>query len=263
MNKFLVRISFLAAGLQARETEVPATGGASGYAGDWGDGGAAGDGLDEDLASLGAADGEWKDAIDIGIEEASSISGGAAGAGRPHGHLNGMVGELDEEAPGVDPVAAWRQKPIPADLVAAGSPTNEFPQGLTSPVGRLPLGGAVGTWSYHWPGDVTYLYFSAFYRGLWGTLWGRFTPCVYGRIHLFHLFELLAAHIDASKAFLKCLCTNTQQRLWYILASVAVRTRMHAFACDCRGLCWSSSDVAASPWTSSRCSPRVRIPASV
>ncbi|KAL8441569.1 hypothetical protein Emag_007062 [Eimeria magna] len=110
----------IASGADSKGADMPAVGGASGAAGDWGEEGlAGGDGLDEDLASLGAADGEWKDAIDIGIDD-MSISAATAGAGGVHAHLNGGPVASHDDAPGADPTAAWRQKPIPADLLAAG-----------------------------------------------------------------------------------------------------------------------------------------------
>lgn len=113
-------------GGEMKETDLLAKGGIPGAADDWAEaGGAGGDGLDEDMASLGAADGEWKDDFDIGVDDAaiSAVGAGAAGA---HGHLNGGPGEAHDDAPGADPTAAWRQKPIPADLIAAGMPVNTF-----------------------------------------------------------------------------------------------------------------------------------------
>ncbi|KAL8435288.1 hypothetical protein Efla_002543 [Eimeria flavescens] len=103
-----------------KDADLPGGGAAPGAAGDWGDAGVAGgDGLEEDLASLGAAEGEWKDAIDIGIEDVA-VSAAAGGVGA-HAHLNGgpAAGPHDE-APGADPTAAWRHRAIPADQVAAG-----------------------------------------------------------------------------------------------------------------------------------------------
>ncbi|KAL8448978.1 hypothetical protein Emed_003330 [Eimeria media] len=107
-------------GAESKGADMPVGGGAPGAGGDWGEEGlAGGDGLDEDLASLGAADGEWKDAIDIGIDDVS-ISAATTGAAGAHAHLNGASAASHEDAPGADPTAAWRQKPIPADLLAAG-----------------------------------------------------------------------------------------------------------------------------------------------
>ncbi|CDJ39209.1 coatomer alpha subunit, putative [Eimeria tenella] len=91
-----------------------------GKARDWGEGGVVGSDEGEDFASLGAAaEGEWKDAIDIGVEDDAAVSG-AAGAWKVHGAINGKSGETYAEAPGADPTVAWRQNPIPSDLVVAG-----------------------------------------------------------------------------------------------------------------------------------------------
>ncbi|OEH76814.1 coatomer alpha [Cyclospora cayetanensis] len=88
--------------------------------GGWGDGGGqlCSDEFAEEFASVGAAaEGEWEDAIDIGIEEDSSA---AAAAGTSSGELGGMNGCGGEEAPGIDPTTLWRKMPIAANLVAAG-----------------------------------------------------------------------------------------------------------------------------------------------
>lgn len=93
----------------------------SGKARDWGEAGVVGSDEGEDFASLGAAaEGEWKDAIDIGVEDDAAVSG-AAGAWKAHGAINGKSGEAYAETPGADPTVAWRQNPIPSDLVVAGN----------------------------------------------------------------------------------------------------------------------------------------------
>ncbi|CDI84888.1 coatomer alpha subunit, putative [Eimeria praecox] len=105
-------------GLDTNQTDVG--GRTAGMAGDWGEAPGVGSDELEDFASVGAAaEGEWKDAIDIGIDDESAVSG-SGGTGRGHGVLNGKTGELHADTPGTDPTAAWRQKPIPSDLVVAG-----------------------------------------------------------------------------------------------------------------------------------------------
>ncbi|CDJ56647.1 coatomer alpha subunit, putative [Eimeria maxima] len=107
-------------GMDTNEADVAAAGRATGAMGDWAEAPGVGSDELEDFASVGAAaEGEWKDAIDIGMDDEPTVSC-AGGAARGHGIINGKTGELHGDTPGTDPTAAWRQKPIPSDLVVAG-----------------------------------------------------------------------------------------------------------------------------------------------